>query len=260
MSVEEVISKMQEMAQNTHSCSEIQCHNCMDTGWIQVEIADGYTGVSPCGCQNAKRAEARLRRSGLMNALKEQNFDSFIADSPIQHYVLGKAKEYTETLIYSDGKKPWFYIGGNPGSGKTHICTAICGELMNHNVGVIYMQWITESRRLKSIVNDEDYEAVADQYIDCEVLYIDDLFKQTYRGQPILTDADIRLAFAIINGRYLKNKATIISSEWDLIRHLLPADEGTFSRVYERAKQYTVTIPRAPENNYRLKRAKGMME
>lgn len=62
----------------------------------------------------------------------------------------------------------------------------------------------------------------------------------------------IKIAFTIINARYLMNKPTIISSEWDLVNQLLPADEGVFSRVYERCKGNRLTIERKMENNYRL--------
>jgi DNA replication protein DnaC len=84
------------------------------------------------------------------------------------------------------------------------------------------------------------------------VLYIDDMLKQKYTERPTFTEADIKVAFMILNGRYLMNKPTIISSEWDLIDQLMEADEGVFSRVYERCKKHIVSIDRNPENNYRL--------
>lgn len=149
---------------------------------------------------------------------------------------------------------PWLYVGGNPGSGKTHICTAVCGELLKHNIGVKYMQWLDEARKLKAGVNDEDFEDSVSGYTAVSVLYIDDLLKQKYSPDPTFTEADIKIAFTILNARYIMNKPTIISSEWSLLDHLLPADEGVFSRVYERCKGYTVTVDRNPQNNYRLRR------
>lgn len=153
-------------------------------------------------------------------------------------------------------RKPWLYIGGNPGSGKTHICTAVCGELLKANIEVVYMQWLDDSRRLKAYVNDPDFDSLCDRYTDCAVLYIDDLFKQAYGGRPTATDADVRIAFTILNARYLENKPTIISSEWDL-QKLIDTDEGTFSRVYERSKGFIITIPRETKYNYRIARMKG---
>ena len=59
-----------------------------------------------------------------------------------------------------------------------------------------------------------------------------------------ITEADIKIAFTILNARYIRNKPTIISSEWDLVDQLLEADEGVFSRVYERCKNHMVIIMR----------------
>jgi DNA replication protein DnaC len=202
-------------------------------------------------------AKRLLKASGLAGAVEKQTFDSFVAETPIQQEMKNKAKEYLETLLSlrwnKETRKPWMYVGGNPGSGKTHICTAVCGELLKNNVPVRYMQWITESRPLKYYVNSDDFDEMIGEYIKPSVLYIDDLFKQKYSDHPTFTDADIKVAFSILNARYLMDKPTIISSEWDLIDNLLDADEGVFSRVYERSKGYTVIVSRDIRNNYRMR-------
>lgn len=249
-------------SQTTASCqtTTYKCELCKDTGWIQVEIAPGYTGVKECSCVKARKAEAAIRRSGLADVMNEQTFDAFVTETPMQKKIKEKAIAYRDAILQSteSGKRPWFYIGGNPGSGKTHICTAICGDLLQSNIEVVYMQWLREARRLKTFINDPDFDESVYKYTDCSVLYIDDLFKQSYGSRPDITEADIKLAFTILNDRYLQNKATIISSEWSLIKQLIPTDEGVFSRVYERCKEYTLNIPRNPENNYRMKRFKSL--
>lgn len=248
--------------ESTHSCStetkQYNCEACQDTGWIRFE-KDGYTFCRECECVKARKAKALMLKSGLADAIERQTFDSFMTENVMQAAMKDTAKKYLDALFSmpSDApRKPWLYIGGNPGSGKTHICTAVCGELLKNNVEVVYMQWLDEARKLKAYVNEPDFDSMVERYMDCAVLYIDDLFKQTYRGAPILTDADIRMAFTIFNARYLQNKPTIISSEWSL-ETLLDADEGVFSRVYERCKGYTVIVPRDMQYNYRLNRVKG---
>ena len=190
--------------------------------------------------------------------MERQTFNSFVVTNPTQGEIKATAERYVKALldpsIRTNPRRPWLFIGGNPGSGKTHICTAVCGEILKHNIGVKYMQWLEEARRLKSGINDDDFEDTVSEYVNVSLLYIDDLLKQKYTPNPVFTDADIKVAFTILNARYLLNKPTIISSEWDLLEHLLPADEGVFSRVYERSKGYTVSIARTPGNNYRLQR------
>jgi len=232
-----------------------KCEACKDTGWIETE-RDGYKFAAKCRCRLAREAERRLEVSGLADTVQQQTFASFVTETPVQKNMKALAQRYTQALlsIKKGERVPWLYIGGNPGSGKTHICTAVCGELLRHNIGVKYMQWLDEARKLKSHVNDEDFEDQVSDYIGVSVLYIDDLLKQKYTQNPIFSEADIKIAFTILNARYLLNRPTIISTEWSLLDHLLPADEGVFSRVYERCRGYQMSIDRNPVNNFRLRR------
>lgn len=264
MSVEELIQAAMRQAEraraeNTQACltqPQYKCPECQDTGWIRCELPNGYSGVKECTCQKARRAESLMKKSGLGNAIQECTFDAFQADTAIQQAMKTTAENYLGTILGMDRdtpRKPWLYIGGNPGTGKTHICTAICGELLRCNREVVYMQWSREARRLKALVNEPDFDRDIERFTDCEILYVDDLFKQTYRGGLILTEADIKLAFSVLNARYTQDLPTMITSEWTL-EQLLEQDEGVFSRVYERCKEFTLTIPRDTKYNYRLMR------
>ncbi len=85
---------------------------------------------------------------------------------------------------------------------------------------------------------------------EVDVLYIDDFFKPIGGNRP--SDADIRLAYEIINARYNRRKITIISSERH-ISEIAEIDEAIGGRIYEYAKGYTVNIARDTARNYRLK-------
>lgn len=239
--------------QNTASLTETyKCAKCHDTGWVEVDPETRT--VAKCACRKAREAEDRIKNSGLAGALEEQTFATFVVKTPLQGKMRALGQQYVEDLFADPQSKrrPWLYIGGNPGSGKTHICTAVCGEVLKRNVAVLYMQWVDVARQLKANVNAEDFEDMVAQYINAPVLYVDDLLKQKYTPTPLFSEADIKIAFTILNARYLMNKPTVISSEWDLINQLLPADEGVFSRVYERCKAHRMTIERNTANNFRL--------
>lgn len=239
--------------QNIPSLTAYKCDKCKDTGWIEVD--PDTRAVRKCACRLAREAEARLNASGLAGALEMQTFDTFIVENDTQKRMKALAQRYIQDLFDNpreNPRRPWLYIGGNPGSGKTHICTAVCGEILKRNVAVRYMQWVDAARELKANVNADDFEELVAEYINVSVLYIDDLLKQKYTDNPTFTEADIKIAFTILNARYLLNKPTVISSEWDLVNQLLPADEGVFSRVYERSKAHRMTVARNVRNNYRL--------
>lgn len=229
-----------------------KCEKCHDTGWVDI----GNNTVYRCPCWKAREAERKLKESGLADVIDQQTFATFRTETAIQQRMKQTAQKYLEALLTGKDSqlKPWLYMGGNPGCGKTHICTAVCGALLKNNIGVRYMQWLDEARRLKAYVNEPDFEDQVADYINVSVLYIDDLLKQKYTDNPSFTEADIKISFTVLNARYLLNRPTIISTEWDLLDQLLPADEGVFSRVYERCKGFMLNVDRNPANNYRLRR------
>lgn len=233
------------------------CDKCHDTEWVEIVDEEGVARQARCSCYKQKVAREMVERSGLSGHIDTNTFDSFITNNPTRALVKEKAQEYTDALVQGMKEKnprlPWFFIGGNPGSGKTHICTAICGELMKRGVRVKYMQWLNEVRRLKFCTNDDSFEELAAEYLYAPVLYIDDLFKQRYTEQPVFSNADITTAFKILDSRYAQNKPTIISCEWNLVDHLIAyADEGVFSRVYERCRGFMINISRNMDNNFRM--------
>lgn len=218
------------------------CQKCNDTGWISIEI-DDIEYMRECSCVKQKRMLAKLERSGLSELLNKYTFESYKADFGFQKELLNKAKNYLKE------KDKWFIVLGQSGSGKSMICTAICGELLKKHE-VRFMSWLTESVRLKQNVNNaEIYEPLMNDYKNCEVLYIDDFFKQNNECKP--SSADIKLANEILNYRYNTNKRTLISSE-RLVKDLMEIDEAVVGRMVEKAEEYLTEIV-GKEKNYRLK-------
>ena len=129
----------------------------------------------------------------------------------------------------------WLFVGGQVGCGKTHICTAAVNKLLEKNIGCRYMAWRDESVQLKAIVNEQqEYHERLMELCKAPILYIDDFFK-TQKGQRP-TQADVNLAFQIINYRYQdRTKATIISSELSTME-IMSIDEAVGSRIHERSK------------------------
>lgn len=231
------------------------CNICKNHAIIAklVENPDGsysHTFV-PCRCEEVRRSILRLKKSGLKNIIKDYTFDKFEAAEPWQKTVKAAAQEYAK---HPEG---WFYIGGQSGAGKTHLCTAICREFLLEGKRVMYMLWRDEIVKLKGLVNDADeYGALIDRYKKAEVLYIDDLFK-TGKGpdgdmqRP--TGADVNVAFEIINYRCNNPELlTIISSECTE-DDLLDIDEAVGGRIIEKARAFSIARDR--KRNYRLKKA-----
>lgn len=260
----DLLKQHSESSTETPSEPTYKCPLCKDTGWLESEY-NGYRFVSECGCQRAEKARLRMELSGLKELIHSCTFKTFQPEEPWQETLLQKAREYvlalkpTNTQDAFDSKTtPWFFIGGPPGSGKTHLCTAICGQLLAAGKSVSYMRWLKDGRELKAAIMDqEEYSRLIRRYLNCDVLYIDDLFKSQHVGQslPTPTEADVKLAFSILDERYLTGKPTVISSEWYLTDELMPTDEATFSRVLQRCGPYNFRIGRKPSRNWRVTHA-----
>lgn len=217
---------------------ELDCPKCRNKGWVAYNDGDSIA-YEKCDCMSHRAALKRIRKSGLSALLEDYRLDNYETPEPWQESALAKARQYTE-----NPGAHWLYIFGSPGTGKSHLCTGICGALLETGQGVRYMLWRDESRDLKAIVNDSAaYNTVMYDLKSADILYIDDFLKGG------TGDADKRLAFELLNSRYNSRRPTLISSELS-INNVLDWDEAIGSRIYERAKGYVI---HANGQNWRLR-------
>ena len=221
------------------------CDKCNNRGDFATVDENDYVMHHPCRCANIRAALKRAKASGLGDVLTDCTFDKFKTAEAWQQ----KIKEIAQTFCTDETAK-WFFIGGQVGSGKTHLCTAICGHYIKVGLNVRYMLWAEDSKRLKAVINDNSYQDLINDFKKAEVLYIDDFLKVKKGESP--TPADINLAFEIINHRLLdKQKITVISSEKTL-DEMLDYDEGAISRISQKSGDYKINIGKDRSKNYRL--------
>jgi DNA replication protein DnaC len=229
-----------------HLVDGYNCEICKNKGDIADINEHGYEVHYPCKCQKIRATLRRAKRSGLGDIITEYTFDKYIDKEDWQKEIKSKAQNFCK-----DDNAKWFFMGGQVGSGKTMICTAITAHYIKAGYETKYMLWSEESKRLKSLVNDITYQEEIDTYKNVDVLYIDDFLKTRNGEQP--TNADINLAFEIVNHRMLDNdKITIISSEKTL-DEIMEYDEATMSRIYQKAGNYRINIGKDKGKNYRLR-------
>lgn len=250
--VEEQVNDYNNSVGNLNETDGYNCDRCHNKGYVS-EVAFneqfGYTYEKrlPCKCMKTRATLQRARRSGLGNIITDYTFDKFIVTDEWQKNLKEKAQRFCK-----DDSAEWFFVGGQVGSGKTHICTAIAAYYIKAGFETQYMLWVEESKKLKALVTDyHEYQKVIEPYKETPVLYIDDFLKT--RQGVIPTDADINLAFEILNHRLMcDGKITIISSEKTL-GEMLEYDEGTMSRIFQECGDYKNIIERDINKNYRLR-------
>lgn len=245
MSLEEIL-QMEVDNYNTMKGSDTEYYDCpkCNNRTSFAEIKDGYVVTVPCDCQSIRRNLRRIKLSGLAEILEKYTFKKYETDTDWRKALKQKAMDN----VNSDR---WFFIGGQSGAGKSHLCTAICKELINKGHNVKYMLWRDEIVQLKANANEGEYFKRIDILKNTEVLYIDDLFKTEQGKLP--TQADIQIAFEIINYRVNNKKKTIISTELNLAQ-VMDIDEATGGRMAEMAgRDYCINIGKDKEKNYRLR-------
>ena len=201
------------------------CDICKNKGHMLIKDENGYELSRECECMKIRNNLIRIRKSGMENAFLRYSFDNFLTKEDWQRKIKTTALKYTES------EHDWFYIGGCIGSGKSHICTAICHEFIMKN-NIYFMPWRDEIVKIKASVNNPyDYNELTKRIKNAQILYIDDFLK----GR--VTEADLNFAFEIINYRYAERRRTIISSE-HTIENLTLMDEAIGSRIYEMSKNF----------------------
>ena len=193
-----------------------------------------------CKCEILRQNRRRLERSGLSGLVERYTFESYQTPESWQRTAKAAAERYLE-----DYRGKWFFIGGTSGAGKTHLCTAICGKLIEAGVPVRYMQWRSDIPPIKAVVNDgEKYRKAVGPLKKVKALYIDDFLK----GRP--SDGDLNIAFELLNQRYIDaGKITIISSEMTLDK-IIQWDTGVGGRINERADGFIFN--QSGKKNWRL--------
>lgn len=229
---------LNETVGNMNEYDGYDCRLCKNKG-LTFHIKDETVVSRLCVCREKRRALRTIR--ALSHGEERKNLDSYVAIKEWQSKIKEGAFRYL-----GENKSDWFFIGGQSGCGKTHICTAISYQLIERQRSLIYMQWVSKAREIKEAIKNDCYSEEIIKYKTCDVLYIDDLFK----GGEV-SCADIKIAFDILNSRYLDDKKiTIISSELTL-QELYEVDEACASRITERARGYIFNIVRERSKNFR---------
>ena len=249
------VDTLNETEGNEHEKDGYHCSLCRNKGYVVklIELKQGgYSHVmTDCKCSEVRRSILRMKKSGLKDIIKDYTFDKFDAKENWQQTIKQAAQEYAKA------PSGWFFIGGQSGCGKTHLCTAICREFLLNGKRVVYMLWRDDIAKLKALAMEPDQrEAMINRFKKAEVLYIDDLFKTGKAPDGTdqkPTSADINTAFEIINYRYNNpDLLTVISSEWGQDA-LLDIDEAIGGRIFERAKTFNIAKDRS--RNYRTRGA-----
>lgn len=237
------------------------CDRCKNKGHMEIVVEGAREGLYVksqvwCRCNHVRNALRRLNRSGLENVVKKYTFDNYQTLDKWQEIIKQNAMNFCK-----DEKHTWFFIGGQTGAGKSHICTAIAIHYIKKGFDARYMLWQEDIDKIKAAAMEaEQYERMMKELKEIPVLYIDDLFKEGEgegTRETQFSQADVKRTFEIINYRYNNpDLVTIISSE-KTIEDIIKIDQALAGRIAEKANEdncgYCIGLSPDVKKNWRLK-------
>lgn len=224
----------------------MDCHKCKNKGYIACMNDVGDIVHRECECMKIRRNFEAIHKSGLEQVLKHCTFEKFSTPELWQQRIKKKALDY---LLIPDNK--WLYVSGQSGCGKTHICTAICGDLMESGRTVKYVMWRDILHELQGLqFKADEYQQRINEIQKIDVLYIDDFLKNIDKSKM---GTNLDFALEIINKRYVADHKTIISTEL-LIDDISAMDTALSRRIIEKSAGYIIQVKRDTSRNYSLKK------
>ncbi len=239
-----LVEQMNEQVGNLDGCD---CAKCKNRGYYYVNRGDWAEKVV-CGCMKNRKVLSLAQHSGLGALLETCKFENFrdFGEAWLKNI-------YTRAQEFLSDNKPFFFMGGQVGAGKSFVCTSMVNEYIRREMDCKFVMWSELATMLKqNVMNDANkYNEIMTEIQNATVLYIDDFFNTT----P--TVADIDKAFQIINFRYNqarikpKRYITLISSE-RMLPEIKQVHEGIATRIGELATpRYTLNINRVKGRNIR---------
>lgn len=221
------------------------CDKCKNKGNVMVIYFDEFTkkynsAITPCDCRPKREIYFNFKNSGFLVNEKKYTFSNFTTTDDFSKSVFNKA-------INNYKVNDWFFIGGQVGSGKTHICTAISIEILKSGRKLKMISWRDLMSDIKDGFSGKSTRFDFDKLKRVDVLFIDDFL----HGKA--TEFELEKAFEIIDFRYRNELKTIISSEL-LLGEISNLMQSTGSRIVEKAKGFICDITRDSTKNYRLRK------
>ena len=201
------------------------CKLCSDSGSVDGRL---------CSCFREMLVLENIKASGMGKLIEKQSFENFDLDRykyDEEIYTrmknnLREAKSFAEN--FGKGGPTTLLFMGKTGKGKTHLSTAIAKVVIEKGYSVLYdsTQNIVsafETDRFKSGYGP--YEPIADKYLECELLILDDL------GTEFVNQFTVSCLYNLINTRQNQGLHTIISTNltWEALKSKY--EDRIYSRI-----------------------------
>lgn len=170
------------------------------------KVADDAGALQKEASEHQKRLEARLNQSGIPIRYRSKDFASYVVSGDKQEKALAIAMEFAGNFQEHLKVGTFAVFSGLPGTGKSHLATAIAQEVMKSNT-VYYTSAIDAVRMIRDTWrkdSDRSESQVLDILAGLGLLILDEV------GVQYGTEAEQVSLFDIIDKRYRDLMPTIL--------------------------------------------------
>ncbi len=233
-----------------------RCLDCEDTGYLTD--ADG--GRTKCHCFRNQELALRYEQSNIRDMLATENFSSlsyhYYQGEDLEHFRKAVATAEDFVRNFRQNSNQYFhnlFFYGTVGTGKSFLSGCIANELLKAGHTVIYFSahGLFETLARYSF-EEKSKEALYNFYDDLynsDLVIIDDL------GTELTNTFVTSQLFSCLNERYLRKKATIISTNLNLEELHVRYSDRIFSRIVNQFKLCKLSGP-----DIRILRKRGLHE
>ena len=206
------------------------CPICSDSGYTEKGAV--------CSCFREALIKATIASSGMGLLIDKQSFDNF----DVSRYEGDCAEDMRRTFELAKGyvknfpkRRGNLILFGKTGTGKTHISSAIAGEIIRMGYDVVYDS-------AQNILNDFENErfgkersargeSATEKYLTSDLLIIDDL------GTEFSTSFSLSCLYNLLNTRQNRDLSTIISTNLEPTALAAKYEDRIYSRIIGRGTQ-----------------------
>ncbi len=153
--------------------------------------------------------QARVGRVGVPPRFAGKTLENYTADGEGQAIALAWAKDYLAALLKDESKGRSCLLLGDPGTGKTHLCTAIALEAARQGLEARYTTAQRMFRAIKETFNkgsDKSSTEVIREFSTVDLLVIDEV------GIQFGSEFESNHLFDILDERYSYMRPTLLAS------------------------------------------------